>query len=478
MKRTTCMLLTALMFLVILSGCQETPENPIVVGKDNEIMLEKAQTDVENEGSTVDLYEDLNAPKSYQDEILSKGERLKVLIDAQVTLPTCCLPIARVATASFTTDNIRKFADGLFGENASYVDMSTENYTKGYYQKEIDRLRSAINEWDTVGSLEYDLVYATKNEAEQGLSELINKAASAPEILPEYTPSFEWNVASSGGTQTNAEDTATNKSMYVYAMPNETTVSRMMVIDHRIGMNQVNLIYERDITNGIGTIISRDTADITNLISIGEAEALQLAEDTISKCGISGFICTGRQQLLYNGNSSKQMPAYRFMFTRQVNGASVTFTNADYSRSDGEEKPWQYEKINILVNDNGVEFFQYSGPVDVLEIVMQNTQLLGFPDIQAIFEKMIVIVNNTVDSDSQESTVRLEYHISEIILGLMCVREQNCDTGLLIPVWDFRGYEYVSGDIEGSYLVESNGYKSFLTINAIDGSIIDRSSGY
>jgi hypothetical protein len=60
----------------------------------------------------------------------------------------------------------------------------------------------------------------------------------------------------------------------------------------------------------------------------------------------------------------------------------------------------------------------------------------------------------------------------------MCVREQNCDTGLLIPVWDFRGYEYVSGDIEGSYLVESNGYKSFLTINAIDGSIIDRSSGY
>jgi hypothetical protein len=185
MKRTTCMLLTALMFLVILSGCQETPENPIVVGKDNEIMLEKAQTDVENEGSTVDLYEDLNAPKSYQDEILSKGERLKVLIDAQVTLPTCCLPIARVATASFTTDNIRKFADGLFGENASYVDMSAENYTKGYYQKEIDRLRSAINEWDTIGSLEYDLVYATKNEAEQGLSELINKAASAPEILPE-----------------------------------------------------------------------------------------------------------------------------------------------------------------------------------------------------------------------------------------------------------------------------------------------------
>ena len=57
----------------------------------------------------------------------------------------------------------------------------------------------------------------------------------------------------------------------------------------------------------------------------------------------------------------------------------------------------------------------------------------------------------------------------------MRVTEQDIGTrGLLIPVWDFFGsYE----DSRGTVFSESS-YRSMLTINAIDGSIIDREIGF
>lgn len=61
----------------------------------------------------------------------------------------------------------------------------------------------------------------------------------------------------------------------------------------------------------------------------------------------------------------------------------------------------------------------------------------------------------------------------------MRVKEQNAEgSGLIIPVWDFFGSYYRSDDPEGTTPQGSDGYESLLTINAIDGSIIDRSSGY
>ncbi|NLB42889.1 MAG: hypothetical protein GX815_11660, partial [Clostridiales bacterium] len=67
---------------------------------------------------------------------------------------------------------------------------------------------------------------------------------------------------------------------------------------------------------------------------------------------------------------------------------------------------------------------------------------------------------------------------------LMRVTEQDVgDSGLVIPVWDFFGTltlkskpgqpNLAEGDDGGRYT-----YTSFLTINAIDGSIIDRELGY
>lgn len=107
---------------------------------------------------------------------------------------------------------------------------------------------------------------------------------------------------------------------------------------------------------------------------------------------------------------------------------------------------------------------------------MANTKLLSFDKIQDIFEKMSLIVDNEIDYNPVwDSSGGMEYHITTVRLGLVCVREKNIDTGLLVPAWDFLGYERgrMSSDTNWR-TVNTNELEPYLTINAIDGNIIER----
>ncbi|HZJ83455.1 MAG TPA: DUF6034 family protein, partial [Clostridia bacterium] len=83
------------------------------------------------------------------------------------------------------------------------------------------------------------------------------------------------------------------------------------------------------------------------------------------------------------------------------------------------------------------------------------------------------------DSDEMYS---YEMKVTEARLGLMRVTEKDVgDSGLIIPVWDFFGTLTLKGKPGQPNPSEGDQhyiYTSFLTINAIDGSIIDRELGY
>ena len=57
---------------------------------------------------------------------------------------------------------------------------------------------------------------------------------------------------------------------------------------------------------------------------------------------------------------------------------------------------------------------------------------------------------------------------------------KDAHTGLLVPVWDFFGTRKTETEYDGESYSDTTDYPtwSYLTINAVDGSIIDRSLGY
>ena len=480
MKRTVCILLTALMLIGLLAGCQKTPDSPIVVGKDTQAMLEKAQADdPQRENSmddAVDLYARLGAPKNYTADIVSKGGKLNVHVDATVALPGRELPIVRIRPVAFSMEQAKMMAAALFGENPKYVE-GLDTKTKGAYALEIEKLRAGIADWDRVGTYIFDLVYDTKEEAEQALNEKLQAAALAPESLPAITPDFSWKKPSVW-TEEGPVDT-TDTYLMLSAMPDDHTYSWLLIDNSLQFAGNATLTYNRDYdAYGIG-VLDRRAADVSGMLRITEPDAYALAVQTAERMGLPDFVCTARQGILHRVDPAgySQKPFYAYMFTRQYYGVAETYTNDASANGTEYAQPWHYEQLQILIDDGGLAFVRYSAPSETLGTVMPAAALMPFDQIQGIFEKMVVIVNNVVDTGVARSLEQQRYVITSVRLGLMSIREQNADTGLVIPVWDFLGYEERTGN-GSSESVFSNELKSFLTINAVDGSIIQRGSGY
>ena len=112
--------------------------------------------------------------------------------------------------------------------------------------------------------------------------------------------------------------------------------------------------------------------------------------------------------------------------------------------------------------------FDYNAPLEVTETVVDKSNLKSFDEIKDTFEKMVMITNAKTDSEL-DSGVTVQ--VNRAVLGYARISEADSyDTGLLVPVWDFEGK--VTDEYGSEYM------GSVMTINAIDGSIIDRSLGY
>ena len=92
------------------------------------------------------------------------------------------------------------------------------------------------------------------------------------------------------------------------------------------------------------------------------------------------------------------------------------------------------------------------------------------------------LLDRITNADNMQYENSRVYNIDRIVLGYARIYEPSTDahTGILIPVWDFFGSMTSESEYNGE--TESNTSKdpneSFLTINAVDGSIIDRNLGY
>lgn len=131
-KSMKTMVLTALFIVLIMTSaaaCQATPEEPIVVGKDQQAMLDAAAQTVEPGAS---LSEQVNAPSAYKTELVV-SDRFKLTADAEVTVPDADgMPIIRVKAADFTQPQVDGMIKALFKGQKIYEtseELSKEEIT-------------------------------------------------------------------------------------------------------------------------------------------------------------------------------------------------------------------------------------------------------------------------------------------------------------------------------------------------------------
>lgn len=186
---------------------------------------------------------------------------------------------------------------------------------------------------------------------------------------------------------------------------------------------------------------------------------------------------------------SKTYYAYQFTCKRKVDNISCaevegsSFAGGSNEGDDinyGMREFWNYEQYQVRVTDKGIIGVNWSSPLTIKDTVVEDSSLKSFEDIQAVFDKMMAVKYEFATKD--DFIEKVKYKVSKVELELMRVAEQNSiETGLLIPVWRFYGvsettYKQQEGEKGDQYV-----YKvptCLLTLNAIDGSLIDETKGY
>lgn len=251
--------------------------------------------------------------------------------------------------------------------------------------------------------------------------------------------------------------------------------------------------------NGLDTVsVAQLGKDITPAMS--EAQAIETGDALMANLGLGNFVCDGAEPVIYlsgaamaceseaeyNAAIANCETGYKLEYVRQIGGVPLGQTGlAGNSIEDGLAYlgTWAYERVQVYMTGDKIAWFSWTNPYTEPEIIDDDAALLPFSDVEDIFAKMIFVKNHYLLEANRVNgfvTVR-NMDIDKVRLTLMRVRSNDSlSDGTIIPVWDFYGTVSAhAADAQHSNLVSDElHYGVVLSINAIDGTVVDRALGY
>ena len=496
MKKHICIILLA--SLLLLCACQPTPDEPIVVGKDQTEMLETASKPITGDDAALSLAERLGAPARYT-YAYQKGT-LTIDADAEIVVPDGELPIVRVFPKDFDQATVTRLWNVLVGDVPMYA-AQTET-TKEDYEREIEWLLPLL---DAENPEEYG--FSSREEIAQRLAALQQKYNEAPEC----GAGAPMDGTLLRGVETDDDGKVVASHTYIEADSPETGY-RFAVSNSYDNAEVIQKTHYDALGNAVGSEVRRvekssqftfikgnepqadcfvwdaevkDTNMIPerakNALHSTPEEAIKATQSFLADAGLSEEYALQRLFLITEFEPEDEpLYAYRAVCTHKVGGCGTLMVgnHVEEDIDDMYAPLWPYEKLTVDVNDNGVYCVQFHSPLSIGETLTEKTNLLPFAQVQAIAEKMLPILFEREAGTFGDTPARVTYrkHIDRVELGLWRIREKDrIDRGLLIPVWAFFGSATETDPVD-DYVFTS--YYPILLVNAIDGSIIDAGPGY
>ena len=545
-NKKSCTLLVALILLIItVSACQPTPEERIVVGKDQDTMLEAAAQTPEAQEQIETLAEQVQAPQAYTSEVSAADGKLTVSADgAAVVLPdTDTIPVLRVSAADFKQEQVDGLISALFeGQTLYEVEYGKETKDDIMQQiintKRLKETEEYSSEGDQQSLDAHIAVLQAKHERAPETSEDVISVSDG-QLKQEETTDYETgeHISYNMGLNatTNPDDAA--KAARISVQNNSDMTGSIVNIrtdedgnitgmSGRFMRRMAMLMYENrgdaydsNFGQNPPTSVDEDTviddSEVLEKLKTTPAEAKALVEDMLSRAGIYNMAVVAMyltdDENLGNYDdivSDAEHYAYQMYLCRTVGGVPVAYLKASSgdvvdmenemgaARESGDTDAmaqaysnvveWYYESIDVMVNDTGIISFDWWSPLNIGETVVESAALLPFDDIAAKFEQQMQIEWEA--QAKNEYTAGMTFAVDHVSLEYQRIAEQDAtETGLLVPVWNFYGTSVTTYDLkdtgDGSEVADTrkSGFSqpvSLMTINAVDGSIIDIVQGY
>ena len=516
-KKILWLILTGCLFL---GGCSKNSRLQVVTLKENR------EWNLNSQNRETNLAEQVQAPERYQCDQTMNG--IHILANAKVFVPEVeGIRLKKVQTQKFSEELLQRVSTAVFQGTEVYArevvfgnknpyetaESAAEPVTEPAYEEVFDGQEAAFSEKET--SLE------TALKVEKILLTILNgeKSYNSEEILAlgswcldmGYSTTNEelqnrlWmnhltcrDLADSGEPWTSLDIRGMAAADYVEGRlfgPDGVgivQISNSTYYQDETGIAYLNGALEvfkeeeafhrmekqgQDMNGYVNNLLTSETLrnksnELMNILGQGELEMAEMEKVAVA-CAAGGEI----------GESYHYRPGMQFTYNRVVDGVPITITdrNTDfYASEEGTLIQWPEEEMVAYFDEDELVAFLWESPIRVEDWQEEYAFLLPFSEIQSIFEEMTL-------NDTTPGGVTWTVGIQEVRLGYAV--EPNKDayqattnilyqedgteiyTGILIPVWDFIGI--VEGDMALAFGVESGSRVSFMTINAMDGSIVE-----
>jgi hypothetical protein len=187
-----------------------------------------------------------------------------------------------------------------------------------------------------------------------------------------------------------------------------------------------------------------------------------------------------------SNNTKETSPqCYFFNFARSYNGilSKPVYYLWGASQDVDYNRQVQPESMSVTIDNDGICMAACQNQTEYIDTVTEDTPLLDFNTVVDTFgqyckEKFTWIPDN----DTTPHGLSVSLNVKRVELNLMAIPEKdNLENYITVPVWDFIADEEFADkeevDQEGNTL-EGQKDISIVTINAINGTIIDREQGY
>ena len=471
-NKKLCMILLTAAVMALLAGCQQTPDKPVVIEKNQEQMLNAA----ENGGENSSLLSVLETPERYTGDWTGVNDCVTVHVDAVIELPNAqAIPTGTVSRRSFTQEDADHVLSALIGDSTFYQEQGvTKQRAMALLEKYQEVLRgerpvSDVGEFVTI----------------EDIPGYIEEWTERLKTLPDESERFP-------ASRTFEPHEYYDESIEGYAQVDGRTM-HVEIFNFQAHIDEA-ICYEEGYAGGGGVngsyAIPYNLLEETPPESISEADAKKAAEDLIQRMGFTNVVCDESIPIAFIEDfyitPDKSMldiidTGYEFQFVRCLDGFPISYTpfqGTSFPENEEYIGPWANECITIEVTKSGIVYFHWISPYTEPEIKTKDTQLLGFNDVQDIFKKMIIIENSYLTEANERNGMRstIYFDVDKVRLSLMRIRSNgNISEGLIVPIWDFWGTKkfYPDENTEGW-----EEYTILLTVNAIDGTVISRDFGY
>lgn len=517
--------------IVIGSACQKTPEQSYVVNKEGQDSL---IADHESEDTGIHLREQIQVPERVDDITLELGDYLYSTLEANVEVPdTTAVPVYTIRPMALDSEQIRQFAECLFDGEAYKKNPNETLDTNLSIQAELMDRQEYLMIWensdeplDEIVSVTVDGIELTKRETMERLQAEIDQLNLELYRLQNEEPEYKKHPAD------YTYDTCIQK-LYVnryadeekpdinYEFQSSETVGTkngntyvlQVAKDEEISMIHYYLadsgqpVY-KDYTLSQATLIPADKDSLSTALAVSDnecdyslAEAKELCMDTLKNMGISDMeiqavFNVGLRPYGEEDESKGKAVGYDLYCYRTYDGVSDEYYKWDLEvydsicddaaaldpiMFDGREKYsgfvglLQYnsvtgmyehrvhrELLRVRITNYGITEIMMINPMETELKQADHVTLMDFDQILKYFETDMrsVYTKEYAENHLHYASSKKKFRIMKIEFHYAMMQSPyKEDEYTMIPVWDFKASSYG---------------RTYLTVNAIDGSVFDR----